>query len=295
MSAELLHPPSHEDFFVRPNTPDDPENISRVLAKEEIAQRAGHTGLLMVVDFDKTLTKNGPKDLTSWDVATPFLSRESQEKDDELCATYLPLEKTGDMTEEMADYWWDETLNLYVKDKVKVSDIRRHAREHIKFRDGVMKLFMMCRYHDIPIAIVSAGLGDVIEEVADAARIKPDYIVSTELEAENDVITGWNKDSVVHNHNKERRSREKLRDVMEARPNIILVGDSLEDPKMVLDTDPDTGAERNVIRTRIGDSHRLLQGTVDNYIGKSFEADYDLVTLCGIRSVARYVGTLAGV
>ncbi|HSD56268.1 MAG TPA: hypothetical protein VLA92_03880, partial [Candidatus Saccharimonadales bacterium] len=123
MTMTLEKPYPYPGFFLR-----DREELTQ---KEDIAQEAGRTGLMLVVDFDKTLTTNGPKDLTSWDAATPFLTPESQQKDREMCAEYIPLEEQGKMTEEMADYWWNETLGLYVKDKVRIDDIRSQARQSI--------------------------------------------------------------------------------------------------------------------------------------------------------------------
>jgi phosphoserine phosphatase len=290
MSVDLLHYPSHDHFFVNKNDHGEPELLR---AKEALFMRAGPNEAIAIADFDKTLTTNGPKDLTSWDVATPFLKEGPRQRIDERYHHYGRLEEEGLLTPEDADKWWEGDLEDYRESEVRLDQVRGNAITKIKFREGVPEFFNFCSDQEIPVAIVSAGLKFVIEAVSRYNYIRPEYIISTDIKTDdpegspkNGPIKSW--ENVVHNHNKAERSHEQLCGALALRPNVVLLGDSLEDPKMVADVDPATGEQRNVIRVRIGD-HYKAQRSVDSYIKKSFDAGYDIVTLGGMSRVHEYV------
>jgi len=290
MSVDLLHYPSHNNFWTHADEGKEPEILR---AKEALFIRGGPDTAMTVADFDYTLTENGPKDLSSWDVGTPFLTAESRAKDHAMYEYYGAKEKDGTLTPEEANTWWDENLKLYRADKVRMDKMRGRALVKIKFREHVQEYVEFSEEKQMPFAIVSAGLKFVIEDVARFNNIRPTHIISTDVKTadpetdKSGPITSW--ENVVHNHNKAEKSHEHLAGVLALRPNVILMGDSLQDANMIEDVDPVTGQERNVIRLRVG-SHQNLQGkSVDEYRKQSFKAGYDIVTLADMIHVLEYV------
>lgn len=261
----------------------------------------GPSNLIGVFDFDKNMTTNGPKSLTSWDAASHLMSPDARLREDEMNAKYMSLEerrgtdehgnKIG-LTLDDALAWWEETLDLYKSERVNFNRMVDYGGENIQLREGVTDLFKLFESANVPTVIVSAGLKAIIERVAEKNSINPDLIVSTDIIADDEGrIVDWDRDQVVHNHNKWQRSREQMAGLLAVRKNVILTGDSFEDPKMVEET-ADNGL--SVIRIRVGDPYKITPRAANEYFEGSFEAGYDAISVNGMAPVLRMSKLIVG-
>jgi HAD superfamily phosphoserine phosphatase-like hydrolase len=257
-----------EDFFVREN------DFQIVQAKIGVIAMGGADLLEARLDFDRTMTTNGPKDLTSWDVLSRLLPEEGQRKDNELWAKYQPLELDHKLTRPQAEKWWNGTLQLYADYGVDLASIEG-ASEDVLLRPGTPEFFNICKLHDIHTTVLSAGVKNVIDVVANRYGIDPTLVLSTELkeDPETQKIT-WDKDRVIHILNKGERGNPQLQEIRRDRPNTIVIGDALEDTSMAEDHEDGT-----VLRIRVGDPHKIPPHKVSEYLEESFLAGYDLVRL----------------
>jgi HAD superfamily phosphoserine phosphatase-like hydrolase len=274
MSAEY-HPYFPEGFFVR--------DRDTVQAKVGAIAFAGAKKLHIVADFDRTLTTNGPKDLTSWDILTNLLPPAAQAREERRYEYYRPLERNHTLTMRQARHWWSATLSEYAKagrptpenpnnPGINIAQIR-DAAGTIALRPGVGELFELAKAADVHTTIMSAGIKDVIDVVADHHNINPDLVLSTELKTdEAGKITGWKPETVIHLLNKGEKGSPQLAEIREQRPNAIIVGDAIEDTSMV-------SGDEGVLRIRLGDPHKIDPRNIGDYMEESFMAGYDMIRL----------------
>lgn len=115
-------------------------------------------------------------------------------------------------------------------------------------RNETKEFFEICNQNKIPILIISAGVRDVIELWCQKLDLKPTLILSTDLIFdEKGYLSSWKKETLIHNLNKKERGHKEVSEVRKARPNIILLGDSLDDAAMV-----DEG--KNVLKIIVDDA-----------------------------------------
>lgn len=198
----------------------------------------------VIADFDKTIT-NGHS-LSTWGVMANSnqLGDEYAKRRTELYQYYRPIEIDVNISdEEKSEYmsqWWKKHINLFYEYGLKEENIRICLEnDGLQYRQGAKEFIRKMYELKIPLIIISAGVGNVIEEFF---NIENDYydnisIVSNFIEFKNGIISGLKGDTI-HALNKnvvnlDEHSKEKL----ENRNNILLLGDGLADLKMISDKD----------------------------------------------------------
>lgn len=200
----------------------------------------------VVADFDKTLTKCQGGQNTTWGVmASANEVGEDYARERMLLYNhYRPIEI--DMTlsdeiksEEMSN-WYKAHINLFYKYGLKeISLINSVRKNGLQYRDGAKEFLRKMREWNIPVIIISAGIGNVIKEFLKEEKDFSENvkIVSNFISFENGIIQGIEGD-IIHSLNKnivklDNTSKEKIKN----RKNILLFGDGLADLKMVSKTD----------------------------------------------------------
>lgn len=210
----------------------------------------GKDKLHLLLDFDRTLTKSQNKsgeNVSTWEILKNHLSQKSQKEYQQFYEKYRILEIENQMTTKDAVMWWEEILNIFEKNKLKLSDIKEDIEKKMPMRPYVKQLFETCERKNIPIIIISAGIKDVIEMWCQKFGINPTLILSTDLIFSKDgYMNGWHKKSLIHILNKKEKSHQEIQKIRLKRPNTILIGDSLDDASMV-------GGEAKVLRIIIND------------------------------------------
>lgn len=224
------------------------ENGSHVMEgdKFECTVKAGKAKkLFAIVDFDRTLThyKNpdGTKGPSSHNVIK--LSKERQDAKDADYKHYHAIEIDPDMTTAeklpIMEEWYGKTHGHIEADGVTMDRLLDDVttNKNIQLRKGVQEFFELCKKLDIPIVVMSAGLGDVLNEVLKHQLVGEfDYgVAANSFEwSEEGKIVGV-KPPLVHMFNKgwagvsqEIRDRFDLDD----KTNVLTVGDSNGDATM---------------------------------------------------------------
>ncbi len=212
-------------------------NLKKVQEKLDLFCRAGIQKIHFVSDFDRTLTKtkNVKNEIvTTWAILEDHLSKKGKKEAESLYNYYRPLEVAGKMTFKDADFWWIKALEIFIREKIKWSDIALDVENRMPVRDGVSELFETCEKSKIPFVVISAGIRDVIELWCQRLGFKPDVILSTDLVFdEAGRLISWKKDSLIHVLNKNEMGHAGVSAISKTRPNAILLGDSLDDAAMV--------------------------------------------------------------
>lgn len=207
----------------------------------------GPEKLHILADFDKTLTKaftNGSRyhSVISQIRDGAYLPEEYNKAAHELFGIYSVFERDIKIpiTNRQAKMkeWWDEHHKLLIHYGL-TKNILRDVVEHktLILRDGLKELFNQLDHFQIPLVIMSAAPGDLIQMHLEDAGLMTDniYIIANFYEF-NSVgrMTGV-KDPIIHSLNKYETTVESFPvfQKIKNRKNVILLGDGIDDIGMI--------------------------------------------------------------
>lgn len=197
----------------------------------------------VVADFDGTLTKafvEGQKTHTTIAQIRQgnYLTPDYPTRAHALFDEYHPYEISSTITlDEKRDKmleWWRKHIELMIEcgmNKEVIKDIIK--KKKIIGREGLGGFITLLAKNNIPLLIISAGLGDVIKEYLESEGImhKNIHIISNFYNFDdNGKVTGY-KSQIIHSYNKNEvavKSHIYYEQIKE-RKNVILLGDSLGD------------------------------------------------------------------
>lgn len=194
----------------------------------------------VVADFDRTLTE-GASDST-WGVFANAnqVGEEYKNRRSELYNKYRPMEIDPNLSEEEKSKamteWWQLHINLFYEYGVKEEAVKNSVKAgNLKYRDGAKEFLKKMNELNVPVIIISAGIGNVIEEFL---KLEEDFydnikIISNFITFENgefkevasEIIHALNKNIV--------KLDEDSKQTIENRKNILLLGDGYADLKMI--------------------------------------------------------------
>lgn len=195
----------------------------------------------VIADFDRTITTFDS--MSSWGFLGSIAPDNFNKKSRELFAYYHPyeLDYTLDFEYKKALMykWWSTLINYLGECHVSKADIDRKLASSnlLTIRPGAQEFLKDLYERNIPVIIMSAGVGNVIREFlcSNNCNYPNIYIVSNILKGENGIIVGLESE-IIHSMNKnESLIPGEVRKVLENRRNIFLFGDQLLDLKMLGD------------------------------------------------------------
>ena len=193
----------------------------------------------VLIDFDRTLTDGNST--SSWEILSKggFMPEEYVLEVNKLYEYYRPFEVDLNISNEeknkLMREWWSRNIELFslygLKEKV-ISKVVK-CRDFIYFRSGASKFLELMHDKNIPVIIMSAGIGNVIEEFLKQEKSLYDniYIVSNFIKFNNGVAFGI-ENNIIHSLNK----NESFLPIDVQDRNVILMGDVLDDVYMVDDS-----------------------------------------------------------
>ncbi len=195
----------------------------------------------IVTDFDRTITAGDSE--SSWGTLSKSNSvpKEYVEERQKLYNKYRPIEIDLTLDYETKNKlmieWWTNHINLFIKYKLQESVIKNTAQNPnmMKFRDGAQEFLKKMHDKNIPIIIISAGIGNFIKEflIQNNALYDNIYIVANFIKFENGIATGISN-NIIHSLNKNDISiPNEVKDLIKDKENIVLLGDGIDDIKMV--------------------------------------------------------------
>lgn len=233
-------------------------------SKRNTIRKDGKQRLHLLTDFDHTLTQAsipGEKNITSWAVFEELLSASYQSERRALHDKYHPIENQPslplDFRSKLMREWWAAHLRLLKSENLTREILQRAlAQNTLSLRGGARDLLESCSTYEIPVLVLSAGIGDVIKMFLESlALLTPNLHVTSnflKFSPEGTVI-GFESD-IVHALNKD-QSHVKNDDFCETigqRPNIILIGDNTGDASMDLNGPDPVDKKKPGTTLRIG-------------------------------------------
>jgi cytosolic 5'-nucleotidase 3 len=250
--------------------------------KEEFEKKKGlfiETGkenFHVISDFDQTLTKsfvNNKKAQSSyaWVRKQQYLDPEYSKQAYLLYGKYHAFEISNDISQEektsKMHEWWEKHLQLFIKYGLNKDIIEKTIKENkINLRNNSKNFIKSLEEHNIPLLILSAGLGDVIKGFLENANMMNNkvHVISNFLEFNKEGKTIGYKSKIIHTFNKNESTIKNTSyyGEIKERKNVLLLGDNLGDLGM------SEGIDHDAI-IRIGflneNEEELLEQFKDNF------------------------------
>lgn len=195
----------------------------------------------ILLDFDKTITSK--ESLDSWMalVDIEIYGETCQKEMETLNAYYAPIEFDYTIEkkkkEQYIEQWYQKSMDLLYHYQVTEKKIQKALQKNtLKFRKGAKEFLEKMHQENIPIIILSAGIGNVIEEFLKMQNCDYDniYIISNFIQFIEGKMQKFEA-PIIHSMNKkiEGNLPKEWQEKMKERPYTILCGDMIEDIDMI--------------------------------------------------------------
>lgn len=123
----------------------------------------------ITIDFDKTITAS--KSLDSWMAIIDFniYGEDCKKEIEKLNETYAPIELDYQISKEKKEQymieWYQKSMDLLYQYGLTKTNLQKSLqKETLLLREGAKEFFKNLNDSQIPVIILSAGIGNVIEE-----------------------------------------------------------------------------------------------------------------------------------
>ena len=163
--------------------------------------------MYVAIDFDRTIT--GQQSSDSWDATGKLLGEEFAKKLNELYEKYRPIELDYTITFEekntAMEKWYKECMDLYYEYNLTEGKLEKSIKEsNLIFRKGLEKFLKSMYEQNVPVIILSAGIGNVIVQFLEENNCLYDniFVISNFIEFnKNGNMEHFNK-PMIHTLNK---------------------------------------------------------------------------------------------
>ena len=197
--------------------------------------------IFIILDFDRTITSFESVD--SWDACGGLLGKEFKKDIEDYYNYYRPIEIDYNISDEEKEKrmieWYSKCIDLYEKYKLTKQKLEESVNNaKIEFRDGAEEFLKRVNEYDIPVIILSAGIGNVIEIFLKKHNLYFDnmYIIGNFIKFdETGDMKPFNSNNMIHTLNKTMKNHlpEKYENIIKEKEYAILVGDLISDKEMV--------------------------------------------------------------
>ncbi len=225
----------------------NPKNIEEL--KKKFKQQ-GHEKLHVLSDFDRTLTyafvegEKVPSIISILRSSDKYLGKNYSKAAYELYDKYHPIEVDPNIPFEekkkIMQEWWHAHFDLLIKsglNKRHLDDILASGR--LKFRKGALEFFDLLHQYNIPLVIISSsGVGNHIISMLlrKENKLYPNiYVISNSIVWDKKGKAIGIKKPTIHCLNKDETVLKNFPfyKEVEQRKNVLLLGDNIEDIKMI--------------------------------------------------------------
>lgn len=238
----------------------------------------------IVTDFDKTITATSSTD--SWDASGNILGECFKKEMNDLYQFYAPIEVDYSLSfeekEKFMVEWYEKCMNLYYKYGLTKAKLKQSVEEsNVIFRKGAKEFLVKAREENIPVIILSAGIGNVIAQFLSVNNCYTDnmYIISNFIEFdENGTMKKFDNSKMIHTLNKTMKGHlpEELGKTLQNRKYKILLGDLCEDEKMVPEEQWEDTLKIGMLNTKIEENLEMYQKKFDIVLTEE-DADFSIL------------------
>ncbi len=170
-----------------------------------------------------------------------MLSNEFKEKLGQYYKYYGAIEINYNIDQETKEKymieWYEKCMNLYYEYGLTKEKLEKSIKESkLIFREGAKEFIEKTKENNIPLIILSAGIGNVIEEFfkINNCYFNNIYIISNFIKFDENGNMKKFEDNMIHSLNKtiEGHLSQKCKNEIKDRKSGILMGDLIDDKKM---------------------------------------------------------------
>uniref|UniRef100_A0A8C4QXE5 5'-nucleotidase n=1 Tax=Eptatretus burgeri TaxID=7764 RepID=A0A8C4QXE5_EPTBU len=255
----------------------DPDRVEHLICS---LIKGGASKLQVVSDFDMTLSRfsfNGKRCSTCHNVIDKckLFTEEAKKELSDLKDKYYPIEMDPKLSNEdkfpfMVE-WWTKAHGVMSQLDIRKDKLAVIVQESdAMLRDGCDVFLNALHAHNVPLIVLSAGLGDILEEIIGQANLfLPNiHIIANYMDFdEKGRIKGF-KGEMIHTYNKRDGAlrNSPYFHLLRNNSNVILLGDTMGDLSMA-DGIPNV---QNVLK--IGFLNDKMDGLLETFL-----AAYDIV------------------
>lgn len=194
----------------------------------------------VAIDFDRTITARESCD--SWDASGNILGKGFKEKTYLLVEKYAPIELDYNISfkekNKAMEEWYYETFRLYYEYHLTAEKLKESINSsNLIFRTGAKEFLENMYKINVPVVILSAGIGNVIEQFLQKNSCYYDniYIISNFILFNESGNIKEYEGKLIHTLNKtmEGKLTHQFIEKIKNREYRLLLGDFIEDKKMV--------------------------------------------------------------
>lgn len=229
----------------------------------------------VVTDFDRTITKGNSK--TSWSIlaSSDLVPKEYVKERQELYDYYRPIEIDEEMEiskkSKLVKEWFKKHIELFVKYQTSEEVFEKAAMDLrvMEFREGAKEFIYFLHEHNIPLIIISAGIGNFIESFLKHNDCYLDniYISSNKIMFKDGIANGVDK-NIIHSLNKNEVSLpSNIANKIKGRNNVMLLGDQVSDLNMVNEELHDTVYKIGFLTDESSKNEKVMKDSFDIVCG----------------------------
>lgn len=240
----------------------------------------------LVIDFDKTITSNESMDSWASSANPEIVGEEIVEKMDILYQKYEPIESSHKVPieekERYMEKWYSECMDLYYEYNLTKEKLTQSIKKSkLIFRKGAKEILQRCFEENIPVIILSAGIGNVIEQFLKENGCYFDnmYIISNFIKFNLDGrMRKFDNLTMIHSLNKTMKGNlpENIKQKLKDKQYSILIGDLVEDEKMIAPTRWDTTLKIGILNKKIEENLEIYKKHFDIVL-TSEDATFDVI------------------
>ncbi|MBO5479501.1 MAG: haloacid dehalogenase-like hydrolase [Clostridia bacterium] len=220
-----------------------------------------YNNFIVLMDFDRTITTSDS--LGSWAVLEnpKFMNPKFKEETKSLVDAYYPYELDYSISEKTKakymDEWYHKNMDLLYEYNLTNSILLDCVKDsHIKFHRGCKDFLKKLNELQIPVIILSAGIGNVIIELLKQNNCfySNIHVTSNFIQFENNNMLPFS-DSMIHTSNKSiNRLPLHLKKEVLSKDYILLFGDLIEDLNMVKGQDVQNVISFGFLENRVSEN-----------------------------------------
>ena len=133
--------------------------------------------------------------------------------------------------------WYQKCMETYYKFNLTKAKVEKSIKtSNIELRTGVIEFFNFTKEEKIPIIILSAGIGNTIEEILkqNSCYFENIHIISNFIKFNNEGYMLKYEEDLIHSLNKniDKINQKEIIDMIKNKEYRIVIGDLIEDIKM---------------------------------------------------------------
>ncbi len=209
---------------------------------KELKQKISKDNICVFLDYDKTITSSESEDSWASTANRKVMGQEISNDLDKLYEKYGPIEFDYSMNEKEREKsiieWYDKCMDLYYTYHLTEQKLKQSIENSkLILREGVKDFLFKLYKNNVPVIILSAGIGNVIEQSLkqEECYFENIQVISNFIKFDENGNMIKFCDNMIHSLNKniDKSGDLQLKEKIEAKEYRMVIGDLVEDIHMM--------------------------------------------------------------